>query len=288
MYVITGITGRVGGAAAQELLAAGQRVRAVVRDPGKGHPWRERGCELAVAELSDAQALATAFADAEAVFVLPPPDFDPEPGFPAARARIEAVCAALRQARPRRVVSLSTVGAQAAQENLLSQHTLMEQALAELPMPVSVLRPAWFLDNCEWDIAGASERGVYESYLDPLERAIPMVASADVGQVAARLLREPVSRSRVVELEGPRAVAPRDIAVALARALGRDIFAQTVDRAQWEARFRAQGMRHPEPRMRMLDGFNEGWLDFADAPAQRLRGETDLDAVLRGLLPARP
>jgi uncharacterized protein YbjT (DUF2867 family) len=32
MYAITGITGKVGGALARELLATGQPVRAVVRD----------------------------------------------------------------------------------------------------------------------------------------------------------------------------------------------------------------------------------------------------------------
>jgi NAD(P)H dehydrogenase (quinone) len=36
MYVVTGITGKVGGALARTLLAAGQPVRAVVRDATKG------------------------------------------------------------------------------------------------------------------------------------------------------------------------------------------------------------------------------------------------------------
>ena len=44
-------------------------------------PWVERGCELAIAEMSDAAALARAFAGAEGVFVLIPPIFDPSPGF---------------------------------------------------------------------------------------------------------------------------------------------------------------------------------------------------------------
>lgn len=283
MYAITGISGRVGGTVARELLAAGLSVRAVVRDLDKGRSWQALGCELAQAQLNDSEALAAAFAGAEAVFVLPPPDFDPAPGFPEASARIDAICAALRQARPQRVVSLSTVGAQAAQSNLLSQHTLMEKALAQLPMPVCVLRPAWFLDNCEWDIGSARDNGRFDSYLHPLDRAIPMVATADVGRVAARLLQEAATQSRVVELEGPQPVSPRDIAAALARLVHRDVVAHEVAREQWEERFRAQGMRYPEPRMRMLDGFNEGWIDFESDPASRLRGEVDLDTVLSEL-----
>ena len=81
MYAITGITGKVGGALAQTLLAAGQPVRAVVRDTRKGKAWASRGCEVVVAEMEDASALAEAFSGATAVFILPPPEFDPEPGY---------------------------------------------------------------------------------------------------------------------------------------------------------------------------------------------------------------
>jgi uncharacterized protein YbjT (DUF2867 family) len=41
MYAITGITGKVGGAVARTLLAAGQPVRAVVRDAAKARSWAE-------------------------------------------------------------------------------------------------------------------------------------------------------------------------------------------------------------------------------------------------------
>ena len=46
MYAITGITGNVGGHVARNLLAAGQPVRAVVREIRKGDVWSERGCEV--------------------------------------------------------------------------------------------------------------------------------------------------------------------------------------------------------------------------------------------------
>ena len=160
MYAITGITGRVGGATAVGLLAAGKEVRAVLRDAEKGRPWAERGCEVALATMTDVSALTAAFRRAEAVFILPPSEFDPAPGFPEARAVIAAVKSALEVARPGRVVCLSTVGAQAAHSNLLTQRTLMEQALTALPMPVAFLRPGWFMENSEWDVAPASETGI--------------------------------------------------------------------------------------------------------------------------------
>ena len=92
--------------------------------------------------MEDPSSLAAAFEGATGVFILPPSEFDPEPGFPEARTVIEAVSAALLKARPDKVVCLSTIGAQADGVNLLTQRTLMEQALREVPMPVTFLRPA--------------------------------------------------------------------------------------------------------------------------------------------------
>src|SRR5712664_3151922 len=126
MFSITGITGKVGGEVARVLLTAHRSVRAVVRDVDKGRLWASAGCEIAEAEMQNAAGLTAAFAGAEGVFILPPSEFDPSPGFPEARAVIAAVRAALESARPGRVVCLSTIGAQATRSNLLTQRTLME------------------------------------------------------------------------------------------------------------------------------------------------------------------
>lgn len=203
MFAITGITGKVGGATAHALLAAGLPVRAVLRDAGKAENWAQRGCEVAIAEMEDAEALAAAFKGARGVFVLPPSCFDPEPGFPEARAVIDAVARALATARPDKVVCLSTVGAHSTRPNLLSQRTLIELELSRASMPVTFLRPAWFMENVAWDIAGVKANGMLRSFLQPLDRAIPMVATADIGKVAAELLRQDWVGKRVVELEGP-------------------------------------------------------------------------------------
>jgi uncharacterized protein YbjT (DUF2867 family) len=254
-----------------------------VRDAAKGRLWSDQGCEVALAEMEDTEALTRAFTGVAGAFVLPPSEFDPQPGFPEARAVIAAVRQALDAARPARVVCLSTVGAQAAQPNLLSQRTLMEEALAALPLPVSFLRPAWFLENLAWDIPQAREQGVLSSYLQPLERAVPMVATADVGRVAAQLLVQEGSVPRFVELEGPERLSQLDIAAALSTALGRPVRAEAVPRENWGAIFRAQGMRDPVPRIQMLDGFNEGWIAFEGGDATVRKGSVGVAQVLRAL-----
>lgn len=286
MYAITGITGKVGGALALSLLADGQPVRAVLRDEAKAGAWRARGCEIALAEMDDAGSLAAAFADAEGVFILPPSEFDPEPGFPEARLVIEAVRAALAKARPGKVVCLSTIGADAAEENLLTQRTLLEQALSDLSLPVTFLRPAWFMENALWDVPAARDEGVLRSFLQPADRKFPMIATRDVGSEAAALLREDWQGVRVVELEAAARVAPNDLAGAFSAALDRPVRVEIVPRESWEQLFRSQGARNPLPRIRMLDGFNEGWIEFADHGRSARKGGTALETVIAELVRA--
>src|SRR5271156_2646623 len=174
MFAITGITGQVGGVVARTLLAAGKSVRAVVRDAAKGETWAREGCNVALAAMDDPDALRAAFAGTEGVFVLLPPNFDPSPGFPESRHIIAALHKALEGAHSAHLVALSTVGAQATTENLLTQLSLIEQTLRTLPLPVTFLRPAWFMENAGWDLPSARDTGVIASFLQPLDRKIPM------------------------------------------------------------------------------------------------------------------
>jgi NAD(P)H dehydrogenase (quinone) len=267
MYAITGITGQVGGAMARDLLAAGKPVRAVVRNSEKGQPWTAKGCEIAVAKMEDAVTLAAAFAGVDGVFILPPSEFDPSPGFPEALRVIAAVKEAIERARPKKIVCLSTIGAQATQPNLLTQRTLLEQALGTLSIPVTFLRPAWFMENFVWDVAAARDSGVMASFLQPLDKPVPMIATADIGRLAAQ-----------------RRYTPNEVAATFASILGRSVRAEAVPRETWGNLFTSHGMKDPIPRIQMLDGFNEGWIGFENGEAETVKGSTDLEAVLRGMV----
>ncbi|WP_420993220.1 NmrA family NAD(P)-binding protein [Cupriavidus sp. 30B13] len=284
MFALTGITGQVGGVLARALLSAGKDVRAVVRSQHKGAGWAAQGCEVALADMNDAQALQRAFSGAEGVFVLLPPVYDPSPDLSESRRVVAALRAALLAARPPRVVCLSTIGAQAAEPNLLQQLSHMERELGTLPMPVAFLRAGWFVENTLWDIEQARATGVMASFLQPLDQPVPMVATADVGRVAAELLQQSWEGTRVVELEGPRRVTPLELAAALSVALGREVKARALPRGEWEALFRAQGMNNPVPRMQMLDGFNAGWIRFEAAEAQTRKGIVPLQTALASLV----
>jgi NAD(P)H dehydrogenase (quinone) len=284
VFAVTGITGNVGGEVARNLLAAGQPVRGVVRDIGKGETWAKQGCDLVEADINNAAALREALKGVDGVFVLVPPNFDPSPDFREARATATALRSALDEARPGRVVYLSTIGAQASRSNLLTQHSMIEQALGGLSMPITFLRPAWFMENSMWDIGPATRTGLIASFLQPLDKPVPMVATADIGRVAADLLQETWSCRRVVELEGPRRVTPNEIATTFADLLGRPVKVEAVPRETWESLFKSQGMKNPMPRIEMLNGFNEGWIEFESGEAGSRKAKVELRAVLQKLI----
>jgi NAD(P)H dehydrogenase (quinone) len=283
MFAITGISGQVGGEVARNLLAAHQTVRGVARDISKCNPWAERGCHLVNADINDAAALAAAFQGVDGAFILVPPNFDPSPDFSEARTLAATLSSAIDASRPRKVVYLSTIGAQATRSNLLTQHTIIERELRKLSMAITFLRPAWFMENSTWDVTPA-KNGAIQSFLQPLDKPVPMVATSDIGRVAAQLLQETWNGHRVIELEGPHRVTPTEIATTFANLLGRPVTLEAVPREAWKALFKSQGMKNPEPRIQMLDGFNEGWIEFEGKELASRKGKVPIETVLRSLI----
>ena len=283
MYAVTGITGQVGSATANSLLEMGQTVRAVVRNPERARGLAAKGCEIAQADFADSQALARAFTGVDAVFILIPSMFDPSPGFPEVRAIIATLRTALEAARPPKIVCLSTIGAQATRPNLLNQLGLVEQGLSLLPFPIAFLRAAWFMENSRWDVA-AARAGAMPSFLQPLEKAVPVIATADIGKLAAKLLQDDWTGRRIVELESRHRVTPIKMAAAFAGILGREVRTEVVARETWHDLFAGQGMKNPTPRIQMLDGFNEGWIAFERHGTEYVLGETPFEAVAAELV----
>jgi uncharacterized protein YbjT (DUF2867 family) len=139
------------------------------------------------------------------------------------------------------------------------------------------------MENAAWDIASAKS-GLIQSYLQPLDRAVPMISTEDIGRAAAVLLQERRDGQRVVDLESTQRVSPNALAAAFAEALGKPVRVEVVPRDQWESIFRAQGMKNPTPRMQMLDGFNEGWIDFPDRGAHARKGSIGINQAIAALI----
>src|ERR1700758_3190688 len=86
MFLVMGITGKVGGATAEHLLAHGKEVRALVRNRAKASSWANQGVELVDGDWNDSAAIERALKGVEGAFVMlpagwaPSPDADPEFG----------------------------------------------------------------------------------------------------------------------------------------------------------------------------------------------------------------
>ena len=81
MFLVTGITGKVGGAAARHLLKMGRQVRSLVRDEVKAAGWKSKGVELIKGEWEDAAAMTRALEGVEGAYLMMPPSQTPSPDF---------------------------------------------------------------------------------------------------------------------------------------------------------------------------------------------------------------
>lgn len=286
MFAVMGVTGQVGRAVANALLAAGEKVRVVVRDAAKATEWVQKGCQVAVAHNTDVDAMTRALRGVDGAFILMPPNYDPAPGFPDTVAANHSVRKALDAAKPPKVVVLSTVGAHVARENLLNNLKMSEESFRTLDMPIVFLRAAWFMENSSWDLADAKQ-GSMKGFLQPADHPIPMIAVKDIGDTVADLLGEEWQGPRVVELEGPARYSATEIAAALSLAFGHRVRLVMVPRSEWESLFRSQGASNPLPRIQMIDGFNEGWIDFEGKGVEQRKGSTSLNDAIKQLVVER-
>jgi len=287
MYAVMGITGNVGGAVARTLLASGEKVRGIVRNPEKAAEWQKQGVELFKADYDNVDPLTAAFTGVAGAFVMVPPNFAPAPGFAETKATLKVLHEALSRALPAKAVYLSSVGAeQASGLGLITSSHLLEETLSDLPFPHAFLRAGWFLENSAGDVASASNEGKILFQLHPLDQKFPLVATADIGKVGAETLTQSWTGIRYIEVAGPEGYSPLDIADAFAEAVGRPVEAIAVLRAEWETLWVSQGM--PEgrtaPRAEMVDGFNSGWIHFRVPGTEHVDGATPLRAVITQLV----
>lgn len=276
MFFVAGITGQVGGAAARKLLEGGHKVVSLVRDRAKATAWSGKGVELREGSLTDAAALADALQGVEGAFLMQPTPMAVSSSFPEATALNASIVEALRRSPPPRLVVLSSVGSeQASGLGNITQTHMLEEALAGVTIPIAIVRAGSLMENFLPSLGRAAETGVFDSFLQPVDRAFPMVATQDVGTEIARLLAaEPWEGRRIVEAGSRR--TPNEVAAAMAKALGREVVAKPIPREYWDATISAMGVP-PEKAgnwAEMQDGFNSGWIDFGRPGTEAVAGTT--------------
>jgi len=284
-YVIAGVSGHTGKVAAQTLLDAGEKVRVVVRDAAKGEAWRAKGAEVAVADLGDATALAAALAGARGAYLLLPPNLSTGDFRAYQRRTGEAIVEAVRRARTPHVALLSSVGAQHASGNgpIAGLHTL-ERGLGALEgTRTTAIRAAYFMENLGGSL-GMLDQGVLPCFT-PTNVAFEMIATRDIGRVAATALREGAKGFEVIELSAARTWSMDDAAAALSEITGKTVKAQQFPLDAMVPTLTGFGFPQDVAELyrEMTEGMLRGHVAF-EGGHRRVRGETDLTTVLRGIL----
>lgn len=286
-FSIAGVTGHTGKVAAETLLAWGHKVRVIVRDAAKGAEWAARGAEVAVADITDVSAFAAAMRGTDGAYVLLPPNFATG-DFRAWQARVGgALVEAVQASGVPHVVLLSSIGAQHPDgTGPIKGLYPVEEAISRLPKTgATFVRAAYFMENLLGNL-GMLEQGLYPSFT-PAGLAWPMIATRDIGEVAAGLLVEgaPAPGSpRVVELGGtPRSSA--DVAAILSSITGRTINVAEAPVAAMTQTLVGFGFPADVSALyqEMTEGLISGLVAF-EGGHRRATGSVSLEAFLAGAL----
>jgi uncharacterized protein YbjT (DUF2867 family) len=275
MFLVMGVTGKVGGATARHLLKQGKQVRALVRNRDKAAKWADQGVELLDGDWNDATAIAKALKGVEGAFVMLPAVWAPSPDYREAKGVIANYVEALTKARPPRVVALSSMGAhRASGVGNVTALSLLEQGFRSLPSPVAFVRAGGFFENFLFGLQ-AAQGGTLPVFYNPTNRKSTMVASNDIGAEAATLLTGPAwSGRRVIELGSM--VSADEVAGQLGEVLTLNVKAFAVPRAGWAEAFEQFGIPkgHTGPAEEMFESVNAGWMDLGIAGTEHVAGTT--------------
>jgi uncharacterized protein YbjT (DUF2867 family) len=275
MFLVTGITGKVGGATAAHLLAQGKDVRALVRNREKATSWADQGVELADGDWNDSAAIESALHGVEGAFVMLPTVWAPSPDYQEARGVIANYIDALTKAAPPRVVALSSMGANRTSGlGMISALALMEHGLRDLPSPIALVRAGGFFENFLYGLQIA-QGGTLPVFYNPADRKSTMVATNDIGaEVATLLTGSAWSGQRVVELGSM--VSADEVAAQLGDVLNRDVKAFAVPRTGWSEAFEQFGVPkgHTGPAEEMYEAVNAGWMALGLEGTEHVAGTT--------------
>jgi uncharacterized protein YbjT (DUF2867 family) len=223
MYVVLGASGNTGHVVANNLLARGQKVRAVGRNAAHLQPLAAKGAETFIADITDANALAKAFHEAEAAYVLIPPNTTSTDPLGYANRVSDAIASAVQNSKTRNVVALSSVGAELSSGTgpVLGLYNLEKKLNQINSANVLYLRAGYFMENTLPQVNAIRQMG---SVAGPIgaHLKLPMIATRDIGNAAADNLLHPTFRGKQThELLGQRDNSYTEVATTIGQAIGK-------------------------------------------------------------------
>lgn len=154
--------------------------------------------------------MARTFEGSEGVYIMLPTYFEAQDMFAENTRDLASLKHAVMAAGVPKVVFLSSIGAERETGTgaILKLHE-MEEAFSSLPISTAAIRAGWFMENFHGLIPSAQETGVLWSFLDPLDLRVPMIATRDIGTLAAELLQQTWPGHRAIELSAEPALSTR-------------------------------------------------------------------------------
>lgn len=286
MFVIAGVSGKVGSVAAKALLEQKRPIRVIVRDAAKGVEWAKRGAELAVGSLEDAAFLTGALQGASGFFTLLPPNYGAADFYAFQRSTADSIATAVEASRVPHVVILSSVGADLAEGNgpIRGLHYLENVLRSSGTAKLTAIRAGYFQENLQNAEVPARQLGIFPNFVPSADFPMPMIATKDIGLLAAKSLIEGAKAHEIIDLHGP-AYSVRQVAEAMGARLGKtlaivDVPAEGHVDAMMNAGFSRQ---LAEIFAEMYQGFSTGLIR---PKAERfVQGTTTLEETLAALYP---
>jgi uncharacterized protein YbjT (DUF2867 family) len=282
IFVVAGATGHVGSVVARELLAAGHRVRAIVRSLDKAKALAGQGAELLSGELSDVDFLTRALRGADGAFLLLPPPALDTPDVRALQDRMaHAEADAVNESGVRHVVLLSSWGAEKPSGTgpIVGLHVL-EKALKKTGAISTFLRAGSFTENLLNMLPAAQHQGILPNFFPP-ELKVATIATRDIAAAAVRTLLSPPAATQVVYVLGAQEYSAVDQAAYLSKKLGKEIKLLNLPASAASGAIQQSGMGASlaDLLQEMYEGAMKGLLGVE--PGHRVeRGTTTLEQAL--------
>ena len=206
MITVMGATGHTGRKITEALLKADEGVRALGRSESKLAELKSAGADVLPGDATDASFLAKAFRGTDAVYTLLATDRT-RPDYRAEQDQQgEAIVKAIAESGVRYIVALSSLGADLNDgTGVIAGLHAQEERLKRLEgTNVLLLRPVSFFENFYDTLGLIKYEGINADSVAP-DLAIPMIATRDIADIAAKALKARDWKGVVVrELLGPR------------------------------------------------------------------------------------
>jgi uncharacterized protein YbjT (DUF2867 family) len=218
-----GASGNTGHIVANNLLTRGQKVRVIGRNSAHLQPLTSKGAEPFIADVIDGSTLAKAFHGADAAYVMIPPNPTNQDPLGYSNRVSDAIAGAVQSAGTKSVVALSSIGAELTSGTgpVVGLHSLEEKLKQNSGPNVLFLRCGYFMENTLPQANAIRQMGSIAGSLRS-DLKLPMIATRDIGAVAADILLHPTIRGKQTrELLGHRDVSYNDVAASIGKAIGK-------------------------------------------------------------------